>query len=227
MTGLTTPDEFLGELGDINGFIADLLDCPRRQDAQWHWPSFYLLYVEVDRLSMLLARVGYLFDPPLTGFEQPPTPEEYACSANDLFKSVDKRQKTVVGSLYQLYKAVRTTAEQRPLHDRVSAHVHPKSGWYQTFMRHYQSGEVGKDAKILVRTALPIDQGTSSGHITFIAAECMLRQQSFDIGTPEAKRALAQSTQEANRRIGEVLRLMAEYLVAHCKIEDLRYPSSR
>lgn len=226
MSELTTPDEFLSELGDINGFIADLLECPRQDDSRWHWPSFYLLYVEVDRLSMLLSRMCYLFDPPLTGFEEDLAPEEYTYSANNLFKDIDKRQKTIVGSLYRLCKAVRTTAEQRPLYDRVIAHVHPKSGWYQTFMQRYRTGEIAGEAHILVRTTLPIDHGTSNEHIDFVAAECMLREQSFEIGTQEAKGALVQATKAAERRIGNVLRLMGEYLVAHCQIEDLRFPSS-
>jgi hypothetical protein len=217
----------LSELGDINCFIAELLDCPARQDSSWHWPSFYMLYVEVDRLSMLLSRVGYLFDPPLTSFGGVPTPEEYARDANGLFASIDKQQKTIVRSLYQLYRAVRPTAEQVPLHDGVGAHVHPKSGWYQTFMQCYRSGEVTSDAKMLSRTALPIDHGTSREHIDFMTAECMLRRQSFDIGTPEERHALAQATQVAQCRIGHVVKLMGDYLVAHCRIEDLRYPSSR
>lgn len=215
MSELTPPDEFLRELGDINGFIADLLDCPRQDDSRWHWPSFYLLYVELDRLAMLLSQVGYLFT------------EDHAHSANALFRDIDMRQKTIVGSLYRLCKAVKPGDEQRPQYGRVIAHVHPKSGWYQTFMQRYRTGEIAEDARVLVRTALPIDHGTPNERIDFVSAECMLRAQSFDIGTQEAKLEMVQATEAAERRIGEVLRRMGEYLLAHCRIEDLRFPSSR
>ena len=227
MSERTPPHEFLSELGDINGFIADLLDCPRQDNSRWHWPSFYLLYVELDRLSMLLSQIACLLEPPLAGFEEDLSCEDDADSANALFKDIDMRQKTIVGSLYRLCKAVKARPEQRPQYDRVFAHVHPKSGWYQTFMQRYQTGEMAGDAQILVRTALPIDHGTSNERVDFLAAECMLREQSFDIGTQEAKLALVQATEAAGRRIGEVLRRMGEYLIAHCRIEDLRFPSSR
>lgn len=55
----TPAHEFLLELADLHALILDVLDSPRK--AQWHWPSFYLLYVDMDRLARVLTRVGYMF----------------------------------------------------------------------------------------------------------------------------------------------------------------------
>lgn len=134
-----TPDKFLCELADVVDFIPDLLGCPKK--AGWHLPSFYLLYVEVDRLSMLLLRLGHMLEYPIT----PPglrSFEEVAEDIHGILENIAKRQKTIVGMLWLPYRVTRPTAAQRAIHDRVGAHIHPKSGWYQTFMLHHGACEI-------------------------------------------------------------------------------------
>lgn len=224
MTDMTAPGEFLHELGDINGFIADLLACPRKPG--WHWPSFYLLYVEVDRLSMLLMRLRYLFASPSVGADDP-SPGDIAKDIHGLLQKISQRQKAIVGSLWQMYRETKPTAALQALHDRVGAHVHPKSGWYQTFMRRYGSDEVSSDNLLLMRTALPIDTRPSDERIDFPSAECMLRCQSFDVGTARARLDLACAVQAAGERVGAVLAPMGKHLLRHCRIDDLLHPCSR
>lgn len=220
----TPPNEFLSELADVVDFIPDLLGCPKK--AGWHWPSFYLLYVDVDRLSMLLLRLGHMLDYPVTD----PTLPSLKAVAEDIhgiLEDIAKRQKAIVGMLWLPYRETRPTAAQRAVHDRVGAHIHPKSGWYQTFMRHHGAGEMRDDASVITRKALPTDASLSKEHIDFISAECMLRTQAFDIGTPQARLLLKLVVQAADERLGRVLSLMGKELLAHCRIEDLLHPSSR
>lgn len=224
VTNITAPPEFLHELGDINGFIATLLDCPRKPG--WHWPSFYLLYVEVDRLSMLLMRLRYLFAYP-EGDTDDPSFGTIAQDIHGLLQKISQRQKTIVGSLWQMYRETKPTAAQQALHDRLGAHVHPKSGWYQTFMHRYGCDEVASDNLRLIRTALPIDTRVADERIDFASAECMLRCQSFDIGTLQARLLLAGAVQAAEERVGAVLALMGKHLLTNCRIEDLLHPCSR
>jgi hypothetical protein len=220
----TPAHEFLSELGDINAFILDVLNSPRK--AQWHWPSYYLLYVDVDRLAGLLVRVRHLFEPPFEGFGEQATTEEFVESGNELFDLLDKQQKAVIRWLFQMVRYTRPNATDPAAHERLKAHVHPKSGWYQTFMGEYRAGVLAADGKVLQRTALPIVQGATGERIDDITARCMLRQQSFDISTPAARLALAQTTDELQVRLGKVSAAMTAFLLANCTLSDLLHPYS-
>lgn len=106
------------------------------------------------------------------------------------------------------------------------AHVHPKSGWYQTFVRDYRSGIVTPDGTTLHRVALSVDVGAASERIDDITARCMLRRQSFETSTPEARAALERATDEAQSRLGIVQAAMTEFLSADCTLPDLLHPCS-
>ena len=220
----TPAHEFLAELGDINGFIHDVLVSPRK--AQWHWPSYYLLYVEVDRLATLLVRVNHLFGPPFEGFDGPPPVEEFVASGNELFAMLDKQQKTVVRWLFQMYRYTGPDAAKPAAHRRLGAHVHPKSGWYQTFMSDHSAGLLTADGNTLQRTALPVDPGAVHERIDAITAECMLRRQTFDLSTPATRLALARATDEAQSRLGKVSAAMSAFFIANCTLPDLLHPCS-
>jgi hypothetical protein len=220
----TPAHEFLSELGDINALILDVLNNPRK--AQWHWPSYYLLYVDVDRLAGLLVRVRHLFEPPFEGFGEPPTTEELVESGNELFDLLDKQQKAIIRWLFQMVRYTRPSAIDPAAHQRLGAHVHPKSGWHQVFMAESRAGMLAADGKVLQRTVLPILQGATGERIDEITATCMLRHQSFDISTPAGRLALAQATDEVQVRIGKVSAAMTAFLLANCTISDLLHPCS-
>ena len=224
LTESTAAHEFLAEFGDINPLITDALACPKR--SSWHWPSFYLMYVEVDHMLGLLTRVGYHFESPVGGLGEPPDPAEAAESANQLFRQLDSRQKAVVRWLFQLSRYTQPDPGNPAPHQRLQAHVHPKSGWHQVFMNEYRSGVVSADGKSLTRTVLPAEPSPSGERIDHISAGCMLRRQAFDLGAPGMEKALAHAACEAAGRLGKIAHAMHLHLVENCTIHDLMHPSS-
>jgi hypothetical protein len=222
----TTPaHEFLGEIVDIDAFITDVIDCSRK--SSWHWPSFYLAYVEVDRILGLLTRVGHHFESPFAALGEPLTAEESAQGANELFAQLTRHQKAVVRWLFQMARTTSPGVDDPAPHRRLEAHVHPKSGWYQTFMDEYRCGVVSADGKTLARTVLPVAPVADCERIDHISASCMLRHQQFDLGAPVLAGALAHAAHEAGRRLGKIAGAMNTHLVENCTIHDLMYPSSR
>lgn len=224
-TAAATPaHEFLDEICGVNAFIADVITCPKR--SSWHWPSFYLMYVEVDRMLGLIARLAHHVESPFAPFGEPPTAEESAEGANALFVQLTRHQKAVVRWLFQMSRHTRPGADNPALHQRLEAHVHPKSGWYQIFMHEYRSGVVSADGKTLTRTVLPAEPSPSGERIDHTSASCMLRHQEFDLGAPGMEQALAQAAREASSQLGRIARAMNVHLVEHCTIHDLMHPSS-
>jgi hypothetical protein len=217
--------DFMCEVAGLAGFIDDVLAMPR--GSRWHWPSYYLFYVEVDRLAGLLMRTRWLFEPPCASLTAGPTAQEEADSANALFAQIDKRQQAIADWLSHMGRNTRTVTEPTAAHVRLEAHFHPKSGWYQLFRERHCAGRMSADGTTLERTLLGIDTGSSRDHISYSDAECMLRHQSFELGAPGMKATLAHAAEHARTRLGQTLAAMGSLLVAHCTIEDLRHPSSR
>lgn len=225
MSGATPAQDFLCEVADLAGFIDDVLAMPR--GSRWHWPSYYLFYVEVDRLAGLLMRIRWQFDSPCPGLAEPSSAQEDADSANALFALLGKCQRALVDGLSHMSRNTRTATGNTAAQARLEAHVRPKSGWYQLFRERHCAGRMSADGLDLQRAVLGADAGSSRHHIAYQAAECMLRHQSFDLAQPGARAALAQAAGQAEARLGRTLAAMGTLLVAHCTIENLRYPSSR
>jgi hypothetical protein len=225
MKDLIPAQDFMCEVADLAGFVDDVLAMPR--GSRWHWSSYYLFYVEVDRLTGLLTRTRWLFESPFPSLREAPTTQEEADSANALFAEIDKCQQAIVDWLSHMLRNTRTGTERTAARDRMEAHFHPKSGWYQLFMKRHCAGRMSADGTTLERTVLGVDAGSSPAHISYPGAECMLRHQSFDLGAPGTKAALAHAAEHAGTRLGQTLGAMGSLLVGHCMIEDLRYPSSR
>jgi len=224
MSDTTHADAFLAEVGDINIFIEDVLACPRKWNL--HWPSFYLMYVEVDRLLGSVARLRDHFASPFAAVGEPPTPNELAEDANAVFTQLTMQQKTIVRWLFQMARYTKPDEADPGLHRRLEAHVHPKSGWHQVFMDEYRSGVVSADGKTLMRTVLPVDPGAVCERIDHISAGCMIRHQQFDLGEHGMPEALALAAGRVASRIGKVASAMQAHLVGNCTIRDLMHPSS-
>ena len=224
MTTYTPAQEFLSEVHEINSFIDDIISCPRK--SSWHWPSFYLLYVDVDRLAMTLMRTERFFDPPLTGFSAPASIEERVEDGNALLGQLGERQKAIFQWFYRMSRHILYSADDTLLRARLDAHVHPKSGWYQQFFVEYDAGILSEDGKALTRTVLPVLAEPPHERVDHGTASCMLRRQTFDLGTPEEQMALAHATRRAAARLGETAARMQAYLSGHCKLEDLLHPCS-
>ena len=220
----TSADEFLSELGGISALILDVLDCPRK--AQWHWPSCYLLYVDLDRLDGLLVQVQYMLQPPFDSIGEQPPLDERVRDDNALFEQLDTQLKAIVTRLFPMYRSTGANPANPAARERLGAHLHPKSGWYQTFLDEYCSGAVTRDGDTLQRVALPIDPTAAGEHIDNTSARCMLRHQSFDLSTPTARSSLAHATAEVRTRLRNVLAAMTAYLAANCTMTDLLHPRS-
>lgn len=48
MSTVTYAGELFREIRDIDSMILDMISTPKTE--MWHWPSYYLFYVDVDRL---------------------------------------------------------------------------------------------------------------------------------------------------------------------------------
>lgn len=225
MTSITSAQDFLCEVADLAGFIDDVLAMPR--GSRWHWPSYYLFYAEVDQLAGLLQRTRWLFEPPRFGFGEAPGAQEEAGRVNALFAELGKRQQVFVDWLTQMCLNTRTVNGRSVAHDRLEAHVHPKSGWYQLFRERHCVGRMSSDGARLERAVLGVDAGSSRGHIPYSSAECMIRHQAFELEAPGTRAALAHAADQAGTRLGQTQAAMSALLREHCTIEDLLHPSSR
>lgn len=223
MTAHTPAQCFLSEVREINGFIDDILSCSRKSD--WHWPSFYLLYVDVDRLAMALTRTEHFFGPPLFA-PSAPTSEELVEDSRAVLGEVGRHQKAIFARLYPMSRRIARHPDNAALHARLDAHLHPKSGWHQEFLARYDAGTLSPDGTSLLRTVLPILAEPPYERVDHVTANCMLRCQRFDVGTPEARKALAGATRAAAQTLGGIAARMQAYLLAHCRLEDLLYPCS-
>lgn len=224
MTSYTPAADFLSEVDEINGFIDDIMSCPR--NSHWHWPSFYLLYVDVDRLAMTLTRTEHFLGPPLLPWSNALALDQFVEAGNAILGALGARQKAIVPWLYPMSRRIDGGAGDASPGARLVAHVHPKSGWYQEFFARYEAGKLAADGATLARTVLPILAEPPYERIDQGSAGCMLRHQVFDISTPEARLALADASRQAATRLGKVAAGMQACLRAHCRIEDLLYPCS-
>ena len=224
MTSTTRAQDFLCEVADLAGFIDGVLAMPR--GSRWHWPSYYLFYAEVDRLQGLLVRTRWLFERPCPDLGEAPDAQEEADSANVLFTQLGKRQQAIVDWLTQMCLNTRTGTARSDSHIRLEAHFHPKSGWYQEFFAQYDAGALAPDGQSLLRTVLPILAEPPYERVDHVTANCMLRNQSFDASTPEARKALADATREAAQTLGGIAARMQATFLAHCRLEDLLHPCS-
>jgi len=220
----TSPWEFLCEVAFLADFIDDVLASSR--GPHWHWPSYYLFYVEADRMAGLLTRIRWLFEPPLADVRGQ-TWKVQAEGANELFALLRQRQRTLVDQVFQMWRDTRTATGNSTAHARLGAHVHPKSGWYQLFIQAHDPGKLSVDGLLLQRSVLMPEAGSSNETISYGTADYLMQHQSFDLGTPETRQALAHATADAEERIGRSLAAMGALLAEYCTIGDLLHPCSR
>jgi hypothetical protein len=229
MTMHTAPDQILCEVRDLHQFILGLLASP--DPTRWHWPSYYLLYVDMDRMAWRLRRTRTVFaDEPLfgtaSGFAQAPlSVAEQAETVDDAFADLGKAQGSIVDRLWHMSRNTMTVIEDKRLRQRMRAHLHPKSEWYQVFRSDYCPGRVSADGRTLERTILKIDPEPPD-RIHDLGEKNLTSHQYFDIGTDAARSLLAQAVGTVEEEHAGVSRAMADFFVAHCSIEQLLHPSS-
>jgi hypothetical protein len=220
----TAPEEFLREISDINLFILDLIASPRR--TTWHWPSYYLLYVDADRMGWLIQQAGNLVGSPLEGVGNPHRVEQRVEGTNEFFDTLRKRQESIVQWLWPLARHTNLQVEHSASRERLHAHVHPKSDWYETFMRDFCPGRVSLDGLVLERTVLLTDPATECDRFSHVDGRGLLQRQSFDLSTGQARLALSRAVCNAGIEHGKVCRAMKDFFIEHCAITDLVHPAS-
>ena len=228
MTSFTSPSDIFRDIREIDELILELVSHPDK--ASWHWPSYYLLYVEMDRLAWLIRHAGEAlsrerFKLPLLKDEREPTLEEYAECLSETFDDVWKMQKSIVGWLFQISRGMMTVIEDKTLRRRARAHFYPKSAWYQALYTNYCPGKVSADGRVLERVILTMDRDPPE-RIENLGSPNLLHHQRFDIETQEARAALQRAVQEVEAGHAKTCAAMQELFVAHCRVQDLIHPSS-
>ncbi|QOL48498.1 hypothetical protein [Massilia litorea] len=225
----TAPDEILREVRDLHQFILALLASPDK--TRWHWPSYYLLYVDMDRMAWRLRGTRTVFaDEPLfgkaAGFAAGPRPVAGQAEAvDDAFADLGKAQGSIVGRLWHMSRNTLTVIEDKQLRQRMRAHLHPKSEWYQVFRSDYCPGRVSADGRTLERSILKTDPEPPD-RIHDLGETNLHVHQTFDIGTDAARNLLAQAVARVEDEHARVSRAMADCFLAHCSLEALLHPSS-
>ena len=215
MMTYTPADEILRELRDLHQFINELLASPDK--ASWHWPSYYLLYVDMDRMAWRIRAAKTVFE------EEPATGQaEWVDSA---FAEFGNTQRSIVSWLWQISRNLATVVEDRTLRQRLRAHFQPKSEWYQVFRSDYCPGRVSTDGKTLERTILKTDPAPPD-RIHDLGEKNLYARQCFDIGTSAARTSLAQAIARVEEEHAQVERAMTAFFLAHCSIDKLLHPSS-
>lgn len=228
MTSFTSPSDIFRDIRDIDELILELVSHPDK--ASWHWPSYYLLYVEMDRMTWLIRHAGDALSRERLTLsvlkdEEEPTLDEYAECVNETFDAVWKTQKSIVGWLFQISRGMMTVIEDKTLRRRARAHFYPKSAWYQALYAEYCAGKVSTDGRVLERVILTMDRDPPE-RIENLGAPNLLHHQRFDIGTHETRAALQRAVQKVEAEHAKTCAAMQELFLAHCTVQDLIYPSS-
>jgi hypothetical protein len=228
MTSYTSPSDIFRDIREIDELVLELVSHPDK--ARWHWPSYYLLYVDMDRMAWLIEHAGDALSrerPMLSVLkeEEEPTLEEYAECVSGTFDDVWKMQKSIVGRLFQISRGMTTVIEDKTLRRRARAHFYPKSAWYQALHADYCPGKVSADGHVLERVILTMDRDPPE-RIEDLGAPNLLHHQRLDIGTKEARAALQRAVQEVGAEHAKTWAAMKELFLAHCTVQDLIYPSS-
>lgn len=225
----TAADDILCELTDLHQLILELLASPG--NTKWHWPSYYLLYVDMDRMAWRIRSTRTVFanEPPfarVTGLaDAPRSIAEQVEAIGDAFAEFAKVQRSIVDRFWHISRNTLTVIENHTLRQRMRAHFHPKSAWYQVFRSDYCPGRISPDGRTLERTILKLDP-EPSGRIHDLGEKNLYSHQCFDIGTEAARTLVAQALGRVEEEHARVGRAMADFFVAHCSVEQLLHPSS-
>jgi hypothetical protein len=214
----TPAAELFCELRDLDGIIVDLVAA--QKGGMWHWPAYYLMLVEADRLGWLLRDAAANLQHPIHDEDATQTADNVALVTAQ-FGDIGARVVTIVNALRHL--SGQLAPEENPLKARMRAHVQFKSAWRDAFDERYNAGTVTSDGHVLERTVLVFD-ATATRRITDETS--LVREQRFDLSTDQARAALHTAATEARRTHSATLSAMTTYFLADCTIEALAHPCS-
>ncbi len=225
MTPLTDPRAFLCELRELDTHIQQLLASP--STVCWHWPSYYLLYVDIDRMAAALHRIGTALGAragaalPLAPFDA-----KDARSVDGMFMTYAQLYKSLLRHVWQITRGHSSVVHDKRLRKVLGAHLHPKSAWYRELQVRYQAGQLVLDPEQLGRVILLMDPSTTEDRIDDTDTTRFVQHQLFDLGTHEARHALVQSVRDTEQLHSELNRKMTAFFKQHCSIDALLHPCS-
>jgi hypothetical protein len=220
MSVFTNADDLFREIRDTDSMLLDLI--ANAPSDMWHWPSYYLLYVEVDRLWWLLQDTQYSIAHPLIDTDPLEIAERIAL-INDNFSQIGQRQCAIIDWLSLLLRHMHV--EKEDLTCRLRAHIQPKSDWYQGFHQRYCAGRISGDGKTLTRTIFLFDP-QARHRIYDLAAIALEQEQVFDLSTAQSREDLGTAVSNTQRLHAQALSAMLDFFVRHCTIEALAHPTS-
>jgi hypothetical protein len=218
MNNATPPQEFLVAFDAIDSLMLDALSSKKK--PQWRWEDYYPFYLELDWVTGQIARLGQLLSAADECSVGKPT-QAWRGRVNAVLEALGTRHKALLGWLARMCRSTLPQPGDSIPHDRLYAHVHPKSGWYQVWIDTCFPWQICAVGTTLEACALPIDQTSTRTHVSRIDAEALVRRQRFDIGTADARIALGQDIQRAEVCVRATARRLQTCLVENCVLDDL------
>lgn len=221
MTSFTAPSDLFREIGQIHDLIGELARSERT--AILHWPTYYLLYVDIDRIGWDLGSVGRCMTAPLAGHTQRDD-ADMAEAAASCCASLHKRVKSIVNFLQRWAShSMLVKIGDDDLKHRLHSHFRLKSAWRDLFLERYCAGRIAPDGMTFERTVLLLDPQPSY-RMQDVHERELLHHQRFDLTSTPA--ALADAVTRVQRQVGDAQAAMMRRFAGQCRIEDLLHPSS-
>lgn len=223
MSAFTPPQELFREIREIDQMILDLIATP--STVTWHWPSYYLLYVDIDSMGWLLRSAASVVVEPFVGNDKGVPIAECVAQANESFSQLERRLTSIVGRLWQLSRNFATTIDDKALNYRMRCHFHPKSEWFQAFSDQYSAGKIAPDGRTLTRTVLLVDVQPMD-RMPDLLEKGLVQHHAFDLTAEPVSNTLADAALAAVTEHDKVCGAMMNFFLQHCTVQDLAHPSS-
>jgi len=223
MNGFTAPSSLLREVQDLDNLLLHLVTST--PPAAWHWPSLYMLYVDIDRMAWQIAALHRCFAQPLQEQERCTLADQVE-GFNAQFAALDARARAIVHGLWHVSRSIDRTAGNEAALLRLKAHVHPKSAWYQALTSGGRGPGVSADGKVLERTVLLADPDTRV-RIDDLEGRQLVQCQRFDLSSAAAMATLSAAVRDAETAHAQLNRALSSCFATHCTIADLLHPCSR
>lgn len=217
MIALTQADEVFREIRELDELLLQLVASP--DTVEWHWPGYYQLYVQVDRMAWTIQSAARAIGQ-VSGIVAD------AEAANAALAALGKNYMAVLACLWQHGRGMSSLVKDARLKAILRAHLHPKSGWYQTCFAQYCAGRVSADSTRLERTILLLEPHPPERIDQAVDESYLLRHQVSDIGSEDERRTLALAMEEVQDLHARATGAMRRHLLAYCDISDLAHPSS-
>ncbi|MFN3789271.1 hypothetical protein [Massilia sp.] len=220
----TQASEVFREIRELDELLLQLVASPDAVD--WHWPGYYQLYVQVDRMGWSIQSAARAVGHTSSIIADAIPDGTHVAAANAALDALGKNYMAVLGWLWQHARGMSSVIKEPRLKAILRAHLHPKSGWYQACFAQYCAGRISPDGARLERTILLLEPSPPERIDQAVDETYLLRRQLFDIGAEDKRRALALASDEVQDMHARATDAMRRHLLAHCHIGDLAHPSS-